>query len=132
MPENKKHILLVEDERPYAEMVALRFRIYGFDCMIAEDTDKAIEAAYSHPYDLVVLDLMLPGSGGLSVLEAIRDRKESSLIPVVVLTGKTITPDIKMKLEGYGVSYMFSKPYDPDPFINAVKHLIGNETTNGG
>jgi DNA-binding response OmpR family regulator len=124
MNDPRKRILIVEDEKAFAEMVKLRLDLEGYECMIVGDTQTGITEASTGVYDFLVLDLMLPGGGGLAVLQEIRKNPETAGIPVVVLTGQTVTPEVKAKLVDKGISALFIKPYDPERFLETVHMLI--------
>jgi DNA-binding response OmpR family regulator len=128
MHEDKKRILIVEDERQFADMVKLRLELDGYACTVAGDVPSAVMEMKSSSFDLLILDLMLPGGGGLAVLEERRKRPAHRFLPVAVLTGKSITPDLRARLEAYGMSALFIKPYDPDLFLAGVRELIPKET----
>jgi len=120
----KKEILIIEDEKEFAGMVKLRLELLGYTVSIAEDTNTGIEEILKGNYVLVVLDLMLPGGGGFTILERIQNFPEKASIPVVVLTGKTIDAEIKKMLERYKVAALFTKPYDEIEFEKKIKSLV--------
>ena len=121
---DRKNILIVEDEREYAEMVKLRLGLAGYDCTITETTQKAVAEMKSRDYHLMILDLMLPGGGGFVLLHELRKDHVKTGIPVVILTGKPITPEVKAMIGTFNVSALFAKPYDPDQFLGVVASLI--------
>ena len=122
--EKKKHILIVEDELQFAEMVKLRLEIMGYSASIAVDTNEGIHKIMTDQYDLIVLDLMMPGGGGTKLLERIKADPEKGSIPVVVVTGKTITPEIKKQLEDHPVARTYIKPYNPIQFVSGINDLL--------
>ncbi len=79
-------ILLVEDERSAARMIAKGLREYGYAVDIAEDGEAGLQQAMAVPYDLIVLDLMLPGKNGLDVCSELR--AGGSAVPVLMLTAR--------------------------------------------
>lgn len=79
----------------YAEMVKLRLELAGYRCTIAMDTLQAVREASNRPYDLIVLDLMIPGGGGFAFLGEIRKKLSIADIPVVILTGKSVSTEDK-------------------------------------
>lgn len=120
---NKK-ILVVEDELQFAEMVKLRLELTGHSVSIAVDTNEGIHKIMNEQYDLIVLDLMMPGGGGTTLLEKIKTDPNKAIIPVVVVTGKTLTPEIKKQLEKHPVVRVFMKPYDPVQFVSEIQTLL--------
>jgi len=131
MSEERKNILIVEDERQYAEMVKLRLELAGYDCAIAETTQKGVSEMKAGDYDLIVLDLMLPGGGGFVLLHELRKDQAKSGIPVVILTGKSITPEVKAMIGTFNISALFTKPYDPEKFLSVVNSLINIKSQEG-
>jgi len=124
MSAERKNILIVEDELQYAEMVKLRLELAGYDCTIAETTQKGVSEMKARDYDLMILDLMMPGGGGFVLLHELKKDQAKTGIPVVVLTGKSITPDIKAMIGTFNISALFTKPYDPEKFLGVVNSLV--------
>lgn len=81
----KNHrILVVEDERPLANALKLKLSNHGLDVTIASDGNEGLKAALSGGYDLILLDIILPGVDGFAILEQIHGKKSKT--PVVVLS----------------------------------------------
>jgi len=104
-------------------MVKLRLELEEFICDTAHTTDEGIKAIYTALYDLIILDLMMPGGGGFSILEKMQQNLNKPRIPVIILTGKAINAEVKALIGRYQVNAVFSKPYDPEDFIFKVKEL---------
>jgi len=79
------HVLIVDDEEDLAKTIAERLEIRGIHTQTASDGDKALNLIKSQPPDVVVLDLMMPGIGGLGILKQIN--LLGNKIPVILLTG---------------------------------------------
>jgi DNA-binding response OmpR family regulator len=120
----KKKILIVEDEIDFAKMVKLRLQAVGYDVHIAGDAYTGTQEIIRNDYDLIILDLMMPAGGGFSLLERIRKIPSKTLVPVVILTGKTINNEDRQQAEEYDVAAMFSKPYDSTEFVETLKSLV--------
>jgi len=120
----RKKILLVEDELDFAKMVKIRLESLGYEVSIAGDAYSGTQAIIKSTPDLIILDLMMPAGGGFSILERIRSIPAKATIPVVILTGKTIDQALKEQAETYGVSAIFSKPYDSVQFVQKIKALL--------
>jgi len=120
----RKKILLVEDELDFAKMVKIRLESLGYEVSIAGDAYSGTQAIIKSTPDLIILDLMMPAGGGFSILERIRSIPAKATIPVVILTGKTIDDALKEQAETYGVSAIFSKPYDSVQFVQKIKALL--------
>lgn len=80
-----KKILVVDDEKPIADILKFNLEKEGFEIVMAHDGDEAIEKANEEQPDMVLLDIMLPGKDGLEVCREIR---KSSEMPIIMLTAK--------------------------------------------
>ena len=109
-------ILLVEDDATIREMTQLSLERDGFVVDTAADGPAGLEAFRAGSPDLVLLDVMLPGLDGVSVCRAIR---ESSVVPVVMLTARTDAVDVVLGLEAG------DRAPDPDGSARAQHHDPG-------
>ncbi|NQT68198.1 MAG: response regulator transcription factor, partial [Desulfobacteraceae bacterium] len=117
----KKRILVVEDERHIAEGLELNLSLQGYDVTIAPDGVSGLQKWKEWQPDLIVLDIMLPGIDGLSVLQNIR--LEDDRIPILILSAKSDTED-KIKGLSCGVDDYITKPFDLDEFLLRVERLV--------
>ncbi len=101
-------ILVIEDEPGIVDFLQRGLKAYGYDVEFAVDGVTGSERALSEPFDLVVLDLMLPGMGGLEVLNLIHDRKPA--LPVIVLTARGEVEDRVSGLDAGAIDYL-TKPF---------------------
>ena len=121
----KTQILVVEDETHLAEGLKLNLELKGYDVMIAGDGHSALEKWREWQPDLIVLDIMLPGIDGLSVLRNIR--LEDERITILILSARG-DPDDRVKGFSYGVDDYLAKPFNLDEFLLRVERLL----TRGG
>ncbi|MCJ7772543.1 MAG: response regulator transcription factor [Desulfobacterales bacterium] len=117
----KKRILVVEDENHIAEGLRLNLSLQGYEVSVASDGVKALNELKKFRPDLVVLDIMLPGIDGYSVLRSIR--LENERLPVLILTARG-APDDKVKGFSYGTDDYLVKPFDLEEFLLRVKRLL--------
>lgn len=122
----KKRILIVEDEIEFAKMVGLRLRSAGYQVALAGDTQIGTRKLMEEDWDLLVLDLMMPGGGGFALLDAVQKDPLKAQIPVIILTGKTVDEGVRLKAETYNVSDIIMKPYESKVFIEKIKTLVPN------
>jgi len=114
-------ILVVEDEPAISEFVERGLRAAGYTVDCAGDGDTAEQLALGREYDLVLLDLLLPGKGGLDVLASIRGR--DSQVPVIVLTALGAIEDRVRGLDA-GASDYVVKPFSMEELLARVRaHL---------
>ncbi|MDY6789812.1 MAG: response regulator transcription factor [Thermodesulfobacteriota bacterium] len=117
----KKHILVIEDEKHIAEGLKLNLSLQGYDVSIAKDGVSGLQKWKESRPDLIILDIMLPGIDGLSVLRNIRLKDER--IPILILSAKG-TPDDKIKGFSYGVDDYLAKPFNLEEFLLRVERLL--------
>ena len=77
--------------------------------------------------DLIILDLMMPAGGGFALLEGIRKYPQKKDVPVIILTGQTVDDDIVEKANRYHVAAIFTKPYQPEPFVQKIQEILGQD-----
>lgn len=113
-------VLIIEDEPDLASVVAKVLRECSFAVDVTFDGNDGLFKAQSEDYDAIVLDLMLPGMGGTSVLRALRQSKRT---PVIVLTARTSQQD---KIDGLnlGADDYLTKPFDIDELVARLRALI--------
>lgn len=97
----------------------------GYNTVIAENVFQGVAIAHKEKPDLIILDLGLPGGGGLSVLNRLKQSssKRNIPIPVIVLTGMKDV-DLKKKVLEAGVSDYLEKPYDPKVLLESIEKFI--------
>jgi DNA-binding response OmpR family regulator len=115
------NILVVEDETAIADFVQRGLEAEGYSVACAADGLEGEQQALEDDVDLVVLDLMLPGRDGLSVLDTIRTQKPS--LPVIVLTARDAVEDKVAGLDGGATDYV-TKPFSFDELTARIRaHL---------
>jgi phosphate regulon transcriptional regulator PhoB len=117
------HVLVVEDETDIRDLIVLHLSREGFRCRTASDgIDALAEVRSSHP-DLVVLDLMLPGLGGLEVCRRLRAEPATASLPVIMLTAKADEVDRVVGLE-LGADDYVVKPFSPKELVARVRAVL--------
>jgi DNA-binding response OmpR family regulator len=113
-------VLIAEDEAAIADSVAYAFRGEGFDVQTVEDGESALEAARDDGYDVLVLDLMLPGVSGIEVCRRLR---AESAIPILMLTARTAEVDRVVGLDAGADDYVV-KPFSMNELISRVRAIL--------
>jgi DNA-binding response OmpR family regulator len=116
-----KKILIIEDNRDLAQLLELHLRDLYFEVDIAFDGVSGIARAEAHPYDLVILDLMLPGLDGLEICKRLRSK--SSYVPILMLTSKSSELDRVLGLE-IGADDYVTKPFSIKELVARVKAIF--------
>jgi two-component system, OmpR family, response regulator RegX3 len=116
----KGRILLVEDESAIAEAVVYALRDAGFEVDAAGDGDTALEASRRGSYDLMILDLLLPGLPGLEVCRTVRAESD---LPILMLTAREGELDRVLGLETGADDYV-TKPFSMAELTSRVRALL--------
>lgn len=120
MSESPARILVVDDEPSITEFVSYNLKKEGYEVTVAENGDEALEFAALHPFDLVVLDVMLPGMDGYEVCRRLR---QNSSVPVLFLSARDTELDKVVGLEIGGDDYL-AKPFGVRELSARVKALL--------
>ncbi|MDQ2634644.1 MAG: response regulator [Pseudomonadota bacterium] len=118
----KARILIVEDEPNIVESLSFILRRAGFEVDTVSDGAEALDRVRRQAFQVLVLDIMLPGMNGLDVLKAIRSDKSLSSLPVVVLTAKGQSND-RQTAEAIGANAFITKPFSNADVVERVSRL---------
>lgn len=117
MDEDKKNILIIEDEQSIAELERDYLEISGFSVDIASDGDTGLQKALEGEYALIILDLMLPGKDGFQVCKEVREVKD---IPIIIVSARKDDID-KIRGLGLGADDYVTKPFSASEMVARVK-----------
>ena len=117
----KRKVLVIEDERDIAELLALHLRDLNCEVTLAADGHEGMRQAFARNWDLVILDLRLPGPDGLSICRALR--RESRYVPILMLTSKSSELDRVLGLE-LGADDYVTKPFSVSELMARVKAIF--------
>ena len=121
MEASKKCILIIEDDRHIAEGLQLNLVLQGYDVVIAHDGVAGLNLWKETGPDLVILDIMLPGIDGLSILQSIR--LEDERLPILILSAKG-DPQDRIQGLAYGVDDYLAKPFNLEELLLRVERLL--------
>jgi DNA-binding response OmpR family regulator len=117
----RRRILVVEDEPDIAALLALHLRENDFDVSLAGDGHQGMRQCFARRWDLVILDLRLPGPDGLSICRALR--QEQVYVPILMLTSKSSELDRVLGLE-LGADDYLTKPFSVLELLARVKAIL--------
>jgi DNA-binding response OmpR family regulator len=118
-----KKILLVEDDERFALSLVALFSAQGYQTIVAPDATRAIRTASGEEIHLLILDLGLPGGGGLFVIETLRRIPKTSEIPILVLTAN-IALGIEAKAKAMGANDFVLKSKNSQELLSRMKALL--------
>ena len=113
-------ILVVDDDDRIRSLLAEYLGGRGYEVLVAADGEAGLEQARSHPIDLVVLDVMMPGKDGLSVL---RELRMTGALPVIMLTARGEDTDRIVGLE-LGADDYLAKPFNPRELVARIEAVL--------
>ena len=125
-----RKILIIEDDKSIAELERDYLDINGFSCDIATHGTTGLNMALDNNYDLIIIDIMLPGTDGFEIISELRER--NSRVPVIFLSAKNGDID-KVRGLGLGANDYMTKPFSPSELVARVKaHLARYDALTGG
>jgi two-component system sensor histidine kinase/response regulator len=116
-------VLIIEDDAVQRRQLAELFRLEEFEVDEAASGLAGIAAAAGTAPDLVVCDVMMPGTDGFGVLEALRKQRDTSLTPFIFLTAKAGGQDVRFGM-GQGADDYVTKPFDPGALITTARQRL--------
>ncbi len=119
-----KKILIVEDEKEIRNILKVYLLTAGYEVTEAADGEEAMKIFYEKPFDLVVLDIMLPKKDGWSIC---REIKEYSSVPVIIITARDNENDEVFGFE-IGADDYITKPFSNKVFLARVKTILKNKS----
>jgi two-component system, OmpR family, alkaline phosphatase synthesis response regulator PhoP len=114
-------ILIVEDEKHLAEALAHNLKFEGYDTLVVPDGETALERVGAEDYDLLVLDVMLPGISGFDLCERLRE--SGNRVPVLFLTARNTDADRLAGLRHGGDDYM-TKPFLLEELVLRIRGIL--------
>lgn len=122
------HVLVVEDERKVASLIASGLQEAGFSTELCWDGTTAYECLQTRSYDAAVLDIMLPGRDGLSILRKLRE--SGNVLPIMLLTARG---DLDERVEGLdlGADDYMAKPFSMSELVARLRAILRRRTGVG-
>lgn len=129
MDTSTKKILLVEDEDFIRELYVRQLTKAGFQVKSAVDGQSGLNMLKTEPFDLLLLDIMLPGINGLQLLRTFKTQNPNSPMITILLTNLGQEAVIKEGFELGAAAYLIKASYTPDQVVNEVKNALAGQVT---
>lgn len=119
----KKRILVVEDEESLLKLETILLTVKGYEVVGVQTGNHALMKVCDEPFDLILLDIMLPDIDGFEVCSRLKKDPHSSSIPIVMLTAKK-NPDDQQRGVACGASAYLTKPFKSAMIIEVIEKLL--------
>jgi phosphate regulon transcriptional regulator PhoB len=116
-------ILAVDDEQDIIELLSYNLSREGFEVTTAADGEEALKKIRAKSFDLIILDLMMPGIQGMELCRILRNDPKTKSLPIIMLTAKTEEVDRILGLE-MGADDYITKPFSPRELIARIKAVV--------
>jgi CheY-like chemotaxis protein len=126
---NGKKILIVDDERDFAYILSVHLKAHGYSVVGASDATGAISVAQEERPDFIILDVCMPAGDGFTVMERLAKSDHTSLIPIIMITGRALSS--KQLAMAEGAVAFFAKPVDFDRLTTLIGDLLGQPVEAG-
>lgn len=123
--DNKKLILIIEDDPFLLQMYATKLEKAGFEVKSATDGVQGFKKAKESQPNLILLDLVMPVKDGFKVLEELKVNLETQSIPVVILSNLSEREDVQKCLQLGAIDYIIKAHFVPSEVIDKIEKIIG-------
>ena len=127
--QNKSKILVVEDEQDIRDLLVFNLQKNGFNVRSVDNGEKALSLIRTDNFDLILLDLMIPGISGFDLARILKNDDETSEVPIIMLTAKGEESDIVKGLE-IGAQDYITKPFSVKVLVARINKIINSKITN--
>ena len=117
----KKEILIVEDEDDIRKLMKSFLEKKGFDITLAEDGSSAVEILQNKNFDLLIVDVLLPGEHGLDLIKM---KGHNFITPIILISGIYNEDEIAEMMKDPNVKFFIKKPFDLNDFYEKVNEAI--------
>ena len=123
IPQHPPKLLIIDDSPDFQSLIKTYLEDVGIVCLFATDVVQATSAAVREQPSLILLDIGLPGGGGLLLLNRLRANLRTAKIPVVVITAQT-TPGLESQVRSQGAEEFLLKPLQKELFIATLRRVL--------
>lgn len=118
-----KKIFVIDDEQSMTQLVSALLGLKGYKILSDNDPRRGLERLATEECDALIVDLMMPGLDGLSLVGKLRGTERLAKLPIIVLSAKTLTDAERKALLGYGVRFT-QKPIAPSRLLEVVRESL--------
>jgi DNA-binding response OmpR family regulator len=122
------HILMADDDPLILQLYGHHLEAAGYRFSTALTGEQALELAYADPPHLIILDVMMPGLGGLATLRELKGQPATAAIPVIVITSMQAYHVCSKEARMMGASAFLTKPFSPAQLLAEVSKVLGDTT----
>ncbi len=120
-----KRLLLIDDNADFREALGTRLTATGFDVTSVASGQAGLSAIAAHPYDLVLLDMLMPEKDGVTTYQELRANPSTRRVPVILLTGVAVEGHWEpMPYETDGQAFIMGKPYDLSVLLARIEQVL--------
>jgi len=119
----RKRVLVVDDDQSLRELLEMELQD-DFDVVMAEDGDKALEAAKGQNFDLILLDVMMPGKDGYHVAMELTNSQGANAPKILILTARDTVREKGIAIMS-GAASMLQKPFTSDQLQKKIQEVLG-------
>jgi CheY-like chemotaxis protein len=121
---NMKRILVVDDNQTICEFLERRLKARGYDVTSVLSGDEALTRVQQEKPDLILLDIVMPGTDGLEVARILRNNKDSSLIPIIMVTAKANDLQSRLDKAELQIEGHVAKPFMTEQLLGEIERVI--------
>lgn len=124
----KKKVMIVDDEEDVVTFLKVLLEDNGYEVRSASNSEQALEDIKQGKPDLICLDILMPGSSGISLHKLLKESEETRAIPALIVSGLNIKEEIargEIGFAGIKQNEYIEKPIDAQEFLSKVKRLVG-------
>jgi two-component system response regulator VicR len=125
-----KKILIVDDDKQIALLLASRLKANAYEIVLAYDAVQAVAKAFREKPDLILLDIKIPAGGGISVMDNLRNSAETVITPIIIITAYP-SPEIQQKVIEMGAVGFISKPFKAEDVLLRIRTALGDVSREG-
>jgi CheY-like chemotaxis protein len=121
----KHHILIIDDESDFLALMRMRLEAAGFSVATALSGQAGLSCLENPRPDVILLDMLMPGSDGLDTYQTIRQNDKTRTLPIIFLTAMAVEGHWeKLAYDPDGPCYVMGKPYDPLLIVQRVREIL--------